>query len=195
MKRIIRTLAVAAIAAVGLVGATRLFAGTSPAPDMPGAWFWHSDAEQAKPHAELIGKPAPKIEVSKWFQNEVKVDADALKDKIVILDIWATWCGPCRAAMPETSKLAEKYKDQGVVIIAICSSGDDEKVLPFAKEKGITLPMAWDKMDGDEGVTAKAFRSQWFPTYVAIDRKGIVRAIGFSSDHKEDVIKKLLEEK
>jgi thiol-disulfide isomerase/thioredoxin len=195
MKRMIRTLAVAAVAGFALFGASRLIAGTSPAPDMPGDWFWHDSAEQAKPHAELIGKPAPKIEVSKWFQNEVKVDADALKDKIVILDIWATWCGPCKAAMPETSKLAEKYKDKGVVIVAICSSGDEEQVLPFAKDKGITLPMAWDKMDGDEGVTAKAFRSQWFPTYVAIDRKGIVRAIGFTSSSKEDVIKKLLDEK
>ncbi|MFT3786988.1 MAG: TlpA disulfide reductase family protein [Tepidisphaeraceae bacterium] len=181
--------------AVAVLAGTTLIAraSVSPAPDMPAEWFWHDDAAQAKQHADLIGKPAPKIETSKWFQGEVK--ADDMKDKVVVIDLWATWCGPCRAAMPHTNEMAAKYKDQGVVVFSICSSGEQKDAEDFIKEAKLTLPMAWDKMNGDSGTTFTAFKGQWYPTYVLIDRKGTVRAIGLTSDHVEDALKKILAEK
>ncbi len=160
----------------------------SPAPDMPADWFWHDSEEQAAKHRELIGKPAPSIEVAKWFQGEVT--KDAMKDKVVLLDLWATWCGPCKMAMPHTDEMAKKYADKGLVVAAICSSGEEDFVPGFIKEKGLTVPMAWDK----DAATFKAFAGQWYPTYVLIDKKGIVRAIGLTSDAVEKAVEKVLAE-
>jgi thiol-disulfide isomerase/thioredoxin len=161
----------------------------SPAADMPAEWFWHTDAESAAKHAELIGKPAPEIKVAKWFSNEVSLTDTA--GKVVVLDLWATWCGPCKKGMPKTNELARKYKDKGVVVAAICSDGDEAFVPKFITDAKLdVLPMAWD----DNAATNTAFRGQWFPTYVAIDKKGTVRAIGIASNHVESVIEKLLAE-
>lgn len=163
-------------------------AGVSPAPDMPAEWFWHDNEAQAAKHRELIGKPAPEIKVAKWFQGDVQ--PEDMKGKVVILDLWATWCGPCKAAMPHTDELAKKYADKGVVIATVCSDGDEAFVPKFIAEKKLSLPMAWDA----DKATYSAFRGQWFPTYVAIDRKGTVRAIGFTSSAVEKVIEKLVAE-
>ncbi len=160
----------------------------SPAPDMPAEWFWHDSEDQAAKHRELIGKPAPKIETAKWFQGEVT--ADAMKDKVVLLDLWATWCGPCKAAMPHTDEMARKYADKGLVVAAICSDGDEAFVPKFIAEKKLTVPMAWD----NDAATFKAFKGQWYPTYVLIDKKGIVRAIGLNSESVEKAVEKVLAE-
>ena len=164
-------------------------AGYSPVKDMPADWFFYGNAEEAAPQAALIGKPAPRIETSRWFQGEVK--PDAMKGKIVVLDLWATWCGPCKAAMPHGEALYEKYKDRGVVYLAVCSDGDQAFVPPFIAEKKLSFPMAWDRGT----TTFDAFRGQFYPTYVAIDRKGIVRAIGLTPDGVEKVVEQLLAEK
>lgn len=180
-----------AIAGLGILTATTLlFAkmSVSPAPDMPADWFWHDTEEQAAKHRELIGKPAPELQTAKWFQGEMT--NDSMKGKVVLLDLWATWCGPCKAAMPHTDELAKKYADKGLVVAAICSSGEEEFVPAFIKEKGLTLPMAWDK----DASTFKAFAGQWYPTYVLIDKTGTVRAIGLNSDSVEKAIEKLIAE-
>lgn len=161
-------------------------AGVSPAPDMPAEWFWHDDAEQAQKHAALIGKPMPKLQIEKWFQGEVR----STEGKVVLIDLWATWCGPCKANMPHTDELAKKYADKGLVTMAICSSGDEAFVPGFIKEKKLSLPMAWDK----DGATFKAFAGMWYPTYAVIDRKGIVRAIGLNPDGVEKAVQMLLAE-
>ncbi len=158
----------------------------SPAPDMPASWFWHSDEESVKQHAELVGTPMPSIEGLSWVQAK----PDSLEGRIVVLDIWATWCGPCIRAMPKTDALHQKYVDKGVTVMAVCSDGDREAVDKLIAEQKLTLPMAWD----EGGAFAKLMRTQWFPTYAIIDRKGNIRAIGLGTEKVEAAIEKLLGE-
>src|SRR2546426_12713239 len=68
----------------------------------------------------MQGKPAPALAVTNWTNTKPLQLAD-LKGKIVVLDFWATWCGPCLASVPHNNELQKKYAGKGVVCIAIGS--------------------------------------------------------------------------
>jgi thiol-disulfide isomerase/thioredoxin len=159
--------------------------------EFPDDWTWDTDEPGArKAHAELEGKPMPKLEVSDWANGEVK--PDDLKGKVIIVDFYATWCGPCMAAIPHNNELLKKYKDQGLAIVGVCTSSEgQDQMEKTVKDRGIEYPTAKDP--GEK--SSKAYAVQYYPTYVLIDRKGIVRAIGLQPDHVETVVQKLLAEK
>jgi thiol-disulfide isomerase/thioredoxin len=173
-----------------LTPAGLLQAAEKAADEFPRDYFFNepSDPDQQKLNT-LVGKKMPELAVSDWHTGEVK--PTDLKGKVVIVDLWATWCGPCVAAIPHNNELTEKYKDKGLVIVGVCTSRNGQDKLPQAIEKyKIAYPVCKDP----DLKTEKAYKIAFYPTYVAIDRKGIVRAIGLRPDHVEDVVKKLLEE-
>jgi thiol-disulfide isomerase/thioredoxin len=166
-----------------------LFTGKTLAENpFPADWFFGEGEQRAK-HDAMIGKPAPTLDLSGWMNGQL--DAEAMKGKIVVVDFWATWCGPCIRAIPHNNEMAEKYKDKGVVILGICGSPKgQEKMEQVAKDKGITYPIAKDH----NNVSAPAWNVMWWPTYAVVDRKGIVRAVGLKPDYVDEVVEKLLAE-
>jgi thiol-disulfide isomerase/thioredoxin len=157
--------------------------------EFPQDWFWHSDDGQRAKHAALLGKPMPALDVAKWKNGEIK--PDDLKGKVVVLDFWATWCGPCIAAIPHTNEMAEKYKDKGVIVIGVCTSSRGQETYEKAVEQhGIKYHSAADP----ELKSQKAWQVMWYPTYAVVDRKGVVRAIGLKPDFVEKVVEKLVAE-
>lgn len=150
-------------------------------------WFFTSDNGQKERDA-MVGKPMPGWTVNGWANGEKK-PAD-LAGKIVIVDFWATWCGPCIASIPHTNEIAEKYKDQDVEVVAICCTNGAETMEAVVKEKGIKYSTAKDV----EGKSAKTWNVGFWPTFVIIDRNAIVRGVGFRTDKVEDALKKILEE-
>lgn len=157
--------------------------------EFPDAWTWDSDPEVRTAHAALEGKPMPALNVTNWINGEVK-PAD-LKGKVVVVDFYATWCGPCMAAIPHNNEMLKKYQPKGFVVIGVCTSGHgQETFVPNAKEHNMEYPAALDP----EQKAKKAWAVSYYPTYAVIDRKGIVRAIGLQPKHVEAVVKKLLDE-
>ena len=118
----------------------------------------------------MRGKPAPELKLTEWF-NSKALTPDDLKGKIVIVNFWATWCATCVAGIPEKNRLAEKYADQGVVIIGVCSPDGGDHMHRVAKRYGLRYPIG---LDADKSV-AKAFLTDGVPDFYVIDRAGNLR--------------------
>jgi len=161
----------------------------APAGEFPDSWTWDDDAHARAQHAALEGKPMPALDVTGWANGQVN-PAD-MKGKVVIVDFYATWCGPCMAAIPHNNELLRKYKDKGLVIVGVCTSDRGQgRMEQTAKEKGIKYPTARDP----ELKAERAWRVHYYPTYAIVDRKGIVRIIGLQPENVEKVVQKLLNE-
>lgn len=170
---------VLALTLIAMLICPRAFAG-----EFPDDWYY----ERPKEHRDFEGKDAPALTVNEWIGADFK--PEDLKGQIVIIDFWATWCGPCIAAMPHNTKLAKKYADQGVKLIGVCISGDEKQMPGIVKNNGANYPNAFAK--GDQ--VATDWPVQWYPTYAVMDREGVVRAIGLTPTSVEDVVEALLEE-
>jgi uncharacterized protein (TIGR03435 family) len=100
------------------------------------------------------------------------VDAKSLHGKVVVLEFWATWCGPCVAAIPHLNELADKFKDQPVQFIAITAE-DEATIKPFLTKRPIH---AWIALDTDRAMnSAYAIRS--IPHTVVLGKDGKIAAI------------------
>jgi peroxiredoxin len=112
---------------------------------------------------------APKIDASRWLNTADALPWEKLKGKVVLLDFWGVWCGPCVSKLPDVQTFADKYRDRGVVVIGIHSARDGEKCRDFVAKRGITFPIAIDS-----GKTAESFAVEDWPALFLIDKTGKV---------------------
>lgn len=113
----------------------------------------------------------------------------SLKEKyashVIMLDFWATWCGPCVMELPVLVKLAEEYQSRGVALYAVNGGEDVETVRDFLKERNWPLNVVLDP----EGKHAEAYQVGGIPHLVLIDRNGFVRKIhvGYHPDGEREL--------
>jgi len=95
------------------------------------------------------------------------------RGQVVMVNFWATWCGPCRQEMPHLNRLHEKYRASGFVLLGVNIDDDTRKAADLARSMGLTFPVLFD--------TDKAVTRRWdlgaMPSTVLIDRDGRVRHI------------------
>ncbi|MDB5335399.1 MAG: thiol-disulfide isomerase-like thioredoxin [Planctomycetaceae bacterium] len=116
----------------------------------------------------LVGKPAPAIELDLLTGGKFKL-AD-YKDKVVVLDFWASWCGPCLQAMPQIDKVAKEFSEQGVTLIAINLEEAPDKIKTALTRLGLDTAVALDK----DGRIAERYGASSIPQTVIIGRDGKV---------------------
>jgi len=159
---------------------------------------------------DLIGKPAPPITFLHFYNADLSLTLESLKDKVVIIDFWTTWCLPCVIGFSELKKIYEEYQSRGLEIVGITSlqryyadeqSGVVEKDIDpereikltgeFIKQKGIVWPCAISK----QKVFNPNYTINSIPTFVLIDREGYIRFVqsfAGQSEQKKRLIERLL---
>ncbi len=123
--------------------------------------------------AKLLDKPAPNFSLPIVANGEpnARMRLSDLRDKVVLLDFWASWCGPCAAQAPILERIARKYKDL-VVVLGINIGESPSVAARYAKAKGLSYPILADV----EGDTQELYGASVLPTVVLIDKQGKVTA-------------------
>lgn len=122
----------------------------------------------AEPASE-IGKQAPDFRLKDIRGKETALST--YRGNVVLLNFWATWCGPCKAEMPSLNALYKSMKDRGFAVLAISVDTSEKPVKSFISDNGITFPAL---MDSDREVSFDLFGVIGLPTSYLIDKNGIV---------------------
>jgi peroxiredoxin len=117
-----------------------------------------------------IGDFAPAISVEKL--DGTRASLEDYKGKAIMLNVWATWCGPCRNELPAIQAAYEQYRDKGVEFLGVNMQEDKNTVSRFVEQYKLTYPILLDQ----SGSVAKAYRVSGVPTTYFIDKEGIIRA-------------------
>ncbi len=133
--------------------------------------FFSADARKMIENPRRAREPfAPDFSVT-TSEGEY-ISLDDLKGKVVLLDFWATWCGPCVASLPALRNLNKKFtKSEKFVLLGISSDHDEDKWSSFIVKQEMVWPQFLDR----ERAVQRAFRVNKFPTYIVLDHEGVIR--------------------
>jgi peroxiredoxin len=113
------------------------------------------------------------------------------RGRVVMVNFWATWCGPCRQEMPQLNRLYEKYKSSGFVLLGVNVDDDVAKAAEVARKLGVTFPVLLDT----EKTVSKLYDLSTMPSTVIIDREGKVRYVhrGYLAGYEDNYEKQIRE--
>ncbi len=145
--------------------------------------------ENKPPKDPLLGKTAPNFTLTKLDGQQVTL-SDFKGKKVIVLDFWASWCGPCRMAMPLVQEVSKELSDKDVVFFAVNLGEDKQTITTFINKHNIQIPVLMDKT----GAVAGKYGVESIPRLVIIDKDGIVRGghSGFSQNLKSELKKEIL---
>lgn len=154
--------------------------------------FWRNrTAEERTALNALEGHAAPPLAATDWLNSEEDVTLEDFRGKVVLIEFWGTWCGPCIRQLPEIRRLHDAYADQGLVVIGVHSTSEAENAAKFVESNKLPWPIVLD--DDDQTKTAYGVLS--WPTCYVIDRRGRLRMADIFDGDREAAIQALLAEK
>lgn len=120
----------------------------------------------------------------------------AFKGRVVLLNFWATWCGPCRKEMPLLEQIYQRYKGLGFTLLAVNVEEDSAGAARWLEDTPVTFPVLFDR----DNHVSKLYQVTAMPSTVIIDRKGQVRFIHYgytpgTEDQYQDQVRSLIREK
>ena len=118
-----------------------------------------------------VGKPAPDLAIQA-LNTKADLKLGDMSGKVVVVDFWATWCGPCKQSFPGLQALSKRHEGK-VAVVGVNVNDDQDGVTDFAKELGTTFPIGWDK--------GHAIADRWkvatMPSSYVVDATGTVRYV------------------
>jgi cytochrome c biogenesis protein CcmG, thiol:disulfide interchange protein DsbE len=141
-------------------------------------WTWASRDRTDSATGGLIPAPQKGFSAPDFQLQTVSGSKVALTDyrgKPVLINIWATWCPPCRAEMPTIQKLYSEYQPEGLVVLGVDSTIQDTSsaVPPFAAQYGLTFPILLDV----EGQVTYLYELRSLPTSFFVDPAGVIKEV------------------
>lgn len=127
------------------------------------------------PQHPLVGKPAPTFALTSLDTGagSTRVALDQFKGKPVLLDFWATWCGPCRAQSPILEGVANRWKDRGLVVVGVGTNDSAFAAKAWVRQHGISYPIVMD----EEGALSREYGVKNLPTLVLLAKDGTIKAV------------------
>ena len=159
------------------------------------AWILMSADKSGTSTAGEIPAPqqgflAPDFELQTTEGETIKLSD--LRGQAVLVNLWATWCPPCRAEMPAIERVYKDYKDQGLVVLAVNMTAQDtpSNIAPFIDEYGLTFPVLLD----EDNSVASAYQLRSLPSSFFIDRDGIIREVVIGGPMAEALLRTRVEQ-
>ncbi|MEJ2265644.1 MAG: TlpA disulfide reductase family protein [Anaerolineales bacterium] len=114
-----------------------------------------------------------------------------LRGQIVLVNLWASWCLPCRAEMPAIERVYRSYKDLGLEVLAVNATNQDsvDAARAFVQERGLTFPVLLDRT----GSVSAAYNLRGLPSSFFIDRQGVIRSVVIGGPMNEALIQSKVE--
>ena len=144
-----------------LFGLVLLASATAPAPAENPPLF---------PDLEMAGADGGSIRLSQ------------LKGNVILVNVWATWCGPCRLELPIVQRMYDKYSDRNFVVLAVNVDADRKRIDPFMKRNNISLPVYYASPEDAGQMTAGGIPSTFI---IGPDRTLLDHVVGYSAEAEE----------
>ena len=158
-------------------------------------WIWASAAPAAATTGGQIPSPregflAPDFSLDLLGGGEITLSE--LRGSAVIINLWASWCPPCRAEMPAIQRVFERSQGRGLVVLAVNTTFQDSEqaAQTFVQEFGLTFPIALDR----DGVVSRSYQLRALPSTFFVDREGIIRKVIIGGPMNEATIQTTVEE-
>lgn len=141
-------------------------------------------AGSAAPPSPQVGFSAPDFTLNSLAGEPIKLSD--LRGKAVVLNLWASWCPPCRAEMPALNSVYEKLRDQGLVVLGVNTLFQDDEAGARAaiQDWGLSFPIVFDR----DGVASRQYHLEAMPTTFFIGRDGVIRDIVWGGPMNEALI-------
>jgi len=159
-----------------------------------GSWIVLSanpaNANTGSTSAPQAGFAAPELTLTSITGESYRLSE--LRGQAVLVNLWATWCPPCRAEMPALEKMYQEYQDRGLIILGVnmTTQDDPSAVLPFSKEYNLTFPILLD----ETGSAALAYQLQSLPSSYFINRAGVITQVIIGGPMSEALLRTRIEE-
>lgn len=122
-----------------------------------------------------------------------EVDLAKLRGKVVLVDFWATWCGPCVMEMPRLVDIYQRYRERGFEIVGVSLDSNKDRLVAFAERAGMTWPQYFDGLGWDNAI-GRRFGIRSIPTMWLVDKRGYLRYANARVVNLANTIEQLLAE-
>jgi len=158
-------------------------------------WIFASADKSGSSTSGKIPAPQPGFLAPDFELNTPKGDSIQLSDlrgQAVLVNLWATWCLPCRAEMQTIEKVYNEYKDQGFTVLAINMTYQDDPfaVMPFVNGQGLSFPILLD----ETSEMANAYQLRSLPSSFFVDRNGVINEVVIGGPMAEALLRTRVED-